>query len=67
MAKVCAKHDEVMDYPDCGTCDGDGYLDVDDDDFSGCYLRPCFRCNGTGNSPWEECLSCSQEYFNDEE
>jgi len=46
-----------MHQPDC-SC-RDGYLDDDDDDF---YDRTCWKCHGTGVSPWLECDFCNEEF-----
>ena len=56
-SKLCPKHNIKMHQPDC-SC-RDGYLDDDDDDF---YDRTCWKCHGTGVSPWLECDFCNEEF-----
>lgn len=50
----------MMEYPDCDTCGGQGWVDDPDDGGTmtcpECDAEPCSHCDGTGEEPeaWAE-------------
>jgi DnaJ-class molecular chaperone len=65
-ANWCAKHQcERTVECDCSTCHGEGIVDDPDDILGGGY-ETCWRCHGSGVSPWldcEWCLEDDDEYY----
>lgn len=59
MNNQCKKHPFAdMVSVDCHTCGGSGEKEWDDDACSSQEMITCWRCNGSGESPFLECLWC---------
>lgn len=58
---ICPKHNVTMDVEsDCSTCHGDGMIEGDQD-FGFPKYEKCWRCDGSGVSPWLDCEFCLEE------
>lgn len=60
---ICQTHKIEMDVvSDCSTCHGSGIVE-DDYDFGApphSFVK-CWRCGGSGVSPWLDCAFCLEE------
>lgn len=54
--EMCPTHKIAMDVEsDCQACGGEGVCDDSDDYSDEPPLVTCWRCNGSGVSPWLDC------------